>query len=318
MACGGLKSAEKIIDARLLNRHHSVRVTDFALEIQKYVKMIFLKSGKAIEVKIGIHTGKVISGVVGETKPQFSLIGDTVNKTSRVCAKSKSSIVSVSKETLHYLELYTNNLNFHKSVVEMKGIGMEPIYAVSHGRIIQAKQLKKPVEQQKLTRQNSRIRDKKTLAAQFAKNQRQRNEDQSVQDNTSEISEDINLNSNRELMDDANKEMFDEQYQPDNESERSVDQVDGDTMNVFGFNDDLNLDDRVIIKNPTDNQIYNLVERPKYLLQFEQKEAETEFLHNLCVMEATKIRAYVFVMAMLNKEIILSHSFVQGEFTPSI
>lgn len=33
MACGGLKTAEKKIDARLLNRHHSVRVTDFALEI---------------------------------------------------------------------------------------------------------------------------------------------------------------------------------------------------------------------------------------------------------------------------------------------
>lgn len=109
------------------------------------MKTIFLKSGKPIEVKIGIHTGKVISGVVGETKPQFSLIGDTVNKTSRVCAKSKSSIVSVSKETLRYLELYTNNLCFHKTVVEMKGIGQEPIYAVTQGRRKQRQQ-----EEQKL------------------------------------------------------------------------------------------------------------------------------------------------------------------------
>lgn len=69
MACGGLKTAEKKIDARLLNRHHSVRVTDFALELQLYVKTIFLKSGKNLEVKVGIHTGPVISGVVGETKP---------------------------------------------------------------------------------------------------------------------------------------------------------------------------------------------------------------------------------------------------------
>lgn len=45
-------------------------------------------------------------------------------------------------------------------------------------------------------------------------------------------------------------------------------------MNVFGFNDDLNLDDRLIIQNPTDNQIYNLVERPKYLLSFELKDSE--------------------------------------------
>jgi hypothetical protein len=45
-------------------------------------------------------------------------------------------------------------------------------------------------------------------------------------------------------------------------------------MNVFGFNDDLNLDDRLIILNPTDNQIYNLVERPKYLMSFELKDSE--------------------------------------------
>jgi hypothetical protein len=32
MACGGLKASETKIDARVLNRHHSVRVTDFAVE----------------------------------------------------------------------------------------------------------------------------------------------------------------------------------------------------------------------------------------------------------------------------------------------
>jgi hypothetical protein len=52
------------------------------------------------------------------------------------------------------------------------------------------------------------------------------------------------------------------------------DQIDENTMNVFGFNDDINIDDRVIVKNPTENQVYNLVERPKYLLAFELKDAE--------------------------------------------
>jgi len=132
MACGGLKSAEKKIDTRLLNRHHSVRITDFAMEIANYVKTVYLKNGKQLEVKIGIHTGPVISGVVGETKPQFSLIGDTVNKTSRVCSLTKPPKVSVSKETYHYLELYTNNYLFLSTLVEMKGIGLEPIYAVSN------------------------------------------------------------------------------------------------------------------------------------------------------------------------------------------
>lgn len=128
MACGGLKDAEKKIDPRLLNRHHTVRVTDYAMDITQIVKKIYLKNGTSLEVKIGIHTGKVISGVVGDTKPQFSLIGDAVNKTSRVCSKSVPGKVTISKETHHYLELYTNNYWFQDSIVFMKGIGDEPIY----------------------------------------------------------------------------------------------------------------------------------------------------------------------------------------------
>ena len=60
-----------------------------------------------------------------------------------------------------------------------------------------------------------------------------------------------------------------------------TDIVEDGTMNVFGFNDDMNLDDRLIVQNATDNQTYNLVERPKYLLSFELKDSEQEFLHTI-------------------------------------
>lgn len=96
LACGGLKSAEKKIDGRLLNRHHSVRVTDFAMEITNYVKTVYLKSGQTLEVKLGIHTGPVISGVVGEHKLQFSLFGASLKKTIRVCRAADPMRVSVS------------------------------------------------------------------------------------------------------------------------------------------------------------------------------------------------------------------------------
>jgi class 3 adenylate cyclase len=69
MACGGLKSGEKKIDSRLLNRHHSVRVTDFAMELQANVKNTFMKNGNHLEIRIGINTGAVHSAVVGELKP---------------------------------------------------------------------------------------------------------------------------------------------------------------------------------------------------------------------------------------------------------
>jgi len=69
MACGGLKQCEKKIDQRLLNRHHSVRVADFSMNILNFIKRQTLKDGSSLKAKIGIHSGKVISGVVGENKP---------------------------------------------------------------------------------------------------------------------------------------------------------------------------------------------------------------------------------------------------------
>ena len=74
------------------------------------------------------------------------------------------------------------------------------------------------------------------------------------------------MKNHRMLIDDQNQEF-------ENDSNKS-DLIDDGTMNLFRFNDDLNLDDRVIVKNATDNNIYNVVERPKYLLQFEQKDLE--------------------------------------------
>lgn len=44
MASGGLKSAEKKMDEKLLNKHHSVRVTDFAMEVLNSIKNIYLKN----------------------------------------------------------------------------------------------------------------------------------------------------------------------------------------------------------------------------------------------------------------------------------
>ena len=85
-------------------------------------------------------------------------------------------------------------------------------------------------------------------------------------------------------------------------------------MNVFGFNDDLNLDDRIIVSNPTDNQNYNLVERPKYLLSFELKDSEQEFLYTISKQEAKKTTTYLALLILLNKIVIFGDILQDGIF----
>ena len=75
--------------------------------------------------------------MVGETKPQFSLIGDTVHKASNICQLSEPLKVSVSSETIKYLELYTNNLSFWPINITLDNNKKEKIYyvSISRGRI---------------------------------------------------------------------------------------------------------------------------------------------------------------------------------------
>lgn len=72
-----------------------------------------------------------MSAVLGETKPQFTLLGDTVLKTQGICASCPPQKVAVSKLTHHYLELYTNNYWFNQQVVYLKGFGNEAIFYIS-------------------------------------------------------------------------------------------------------------------------------------------------------------------------------------------
>ena len=69
VACGGLKVFESEVDPRLLGYHHSVRVSDFACSAVSFMNSITLKDGKKPNIKVGIHTGEAVVGIIGDTKP---------------------------------------------------------------------------------------------------------------------------------------------------------------------------------------------------------------------------------------------------------
>jgi class 3 adenylate cyclase len=55
------------------------------------------------EVRVGVHSGPVVAGVVGQERYQFDIWGDTVNVAARMSDKSISRSVAVTKDVWEHV-----------------------------------------------------------------------------------------------------------------------------------------------------------------------------------------------------------------------
>lgn len=92
------------------NRTNPVEVVLAALEMQKYMQ--FMKNDPAKtaarfwDIRIGIHTGTVIAGVVGHKKITYDIWGDTVNTASRMESSGEPGKINISGTTYEFVKDY--------------------------------------------------------------------------------------------------------------------------------------------------------------------------------------------------------------------
>lgn len=123
MVCGGIKEMDQYLPISLKSKNHAQRTVEFALDVIRTLKQVYLNYGKKFQVKIGINSGPVIAGVVGSHKPQFALVGDTVNTASRMGSTIKTpDTVQISMST--YELVAENDWGFEPNQVEAKGKGL--------------------------------------------------------------------------------------------------------------------------------------------------------------------------------------------------
>jgi magnesium-transporting ATPase (P-type)/class 3 adenylate cyclase len=131
MACAGLKDSEVEMNSNLQKCTHARRVLELAFRILHCASGIKLRNGADLMVKIGINTGPVIAGVVGHHKPQFSLVGDTVNTASRMCSTLElCNGIQISSETHDFLD-DKRGIEFKPNQIEAKGKGILQTYLIS-------------------------------------------------------------------------------------------------------------------------------------------------------------------------------------------
>ena len=79
-------------------------------------------------VRVGVHTGSVVSGLIGSKLPKFSLFGDTMNTSSRMESTSRPGCIQISESTYTMLDEDQRSLFEATGGVEVKGKGLMPTY----------------------------------------------------------------------------------------------------------------------------------------------------------------------------------------------
>jgi class 3 adenylate cyclase len=106
----GLEKIKTIGDAYMLAGgllgscpDHVEAVADMALAMRDALAVASTRLGEPLQIRIGVHTGSVVSGIIGTHKFIFDVWGDTVNTASRMESHGAANEINVSSATYQRL-----------------------------------------------------------------------------------------------------------------------------------------------------------------------------------------------------------------------
>ncbi len=107
------------------NRTNPVEVILAALEMRAYMTRLKesseLEGMKFWDIRIGIHTGTVVAGVVGQKKMSYDIWGDTVNTASRMESSGEAGKINISGTTYEFVKEFFSCEYRGKMPVKYKG-----------------------------------------------------------------------------------------------------------------------------------------------------------------------------------------------------
>jgi class 3 adenylate cyclase len=112
---------------------HSLKMVKASIEIRDFMQnrnqMRIEKQEEPLEIRIGIHVGPIVAGVVGRKKYAYDIWGSTVNIASRMESNGEVGQINISAETYHIIKDFYNCT--YRGKIYAKNIGEIDMYFVS-------------------------------------------------------------------------------------------------------------------------------------------------------------------------------------------
>jgi class 3 adenylate cyclase len=114
-------------------KDHAQNMIKAAVEIRKFLEKRNASSDIKWKIRIGIHSGRVVGGIVGVRKYIYDVFGDTINTTSRMESSSEPMKINISETTYN---LVKDKFRFvEREAMDIKGLGLTKMYFLDHTSI---------------------------------------------------------------------------------------------------------------------------------------------------------------------------------------
>jgi guanylate cyclase len=82
---------------------HAQAIANLALDMIEQLKEVPARNGRRIEFRVGINSGTLVAGVIGQSKFHYDLWGDTVNIASRMESHGEMGMIHITQATYELL-----------------------------------------------------------------------------------------------------------------------------------------------------------------------------------------------------------------------